>query len=232
MSIRRRLRATRNVGVGALAVVGLIVGISAPVAAAETDSGATNLALAGSASQSSTWSGLSSATADKAIDGNTDGKLENGSVTHTDVSVNPWWQVDLGATHSISAIQVFNRSDCCQDRLGGATVFVSQKPFDTALDPAARAKQPGVTAYSLPAGAWSSQNVPVDASGRYVMVQQSGWSLFSLAEVKVLGGAAADGQGDPAPAVAGVTFTQIIAGVASTLAIGSDRATYAWGANF
>lgn len=57
------------------------------------DAPARNLALDGAASQSSTDYG---GVAANAIDGNTNGVFNKGSVTHTEAEDNPWWQVDLG----------------------------------------------------------------------------------------------------------------------------------------
>jgi hypothetical protein len=39
------------------------------------------------------------------------------------------WQVDLGGTAQISHVNVWHRTDCCQDRLEAAKIFVS------AMDP-------------------------------------------------------------------------------------------------
>ena len=46
----------------------------------------------------------------RAVDGNTDGDYGNNSVTHTETSSNPWWEVDLGRTVHIEKIKVYNRS--------------------------------------------------------------------------------------------------------------------------
>ncbi len=67
-----------------------------------------NLALAGSASQSSTDY---EAPAELAIDGKTSGQFSNKSVTHTANSDNPWWELDLGSEHAIERIVVWNRTD-------------------------------------------------------------------------------------------------------------------------
>ena len=69
-------------------------------------SGTTNLAKDGQATQSSTdYDGP----AELAIDGNTDGKYENKSVTHSAISDNPWWELDLGKTAAVDRITVWNR---------------------------------------------------------------------------------------------------------------------------
>ena len=82
----------------------------------------TNIAEGKNATQSSTGYGCS---ADRAVDGNVDGRLSRGSVTHTAghgstsslsgvsqlVEPNPWWQVDLGSTTSIGTIKVWNQEE-------------------------------------------------------------------------------------------------------------------------
>ncbi len=163
------------------------------VTASATDSatiaapGVTDLALNGSAAQSSTlYSGLTDAS--KAVDGNTDGSFWDGSVSHTNQDANPWWQVDLGGSATVSSIVVWNRTDCCGNRLSDYWVFVSDTPFGPTDTPATLQSR---------AGTWSShQTVPPNpsaaititgAQGRYVRVQLSGTNYLSLAEVQVLG---------------------------------------------
>jgi len=82
----------------------------------------TNLALDKPTSQSQTkYGGVSS----RAVDGNTDGNWGGGSVTHTPENVaNPWWEVDLQGSHEISKINIFGRTDCCQNRLQRMVVTV------------------------------------------------------------------------------------------------------------
>ena len=73
------------------------------------------------ASQSVTaYGGLAS----RAIDGNRNGSWYVGSVTHTDGSSNNWWQVDLGADRSVERIVLYNRTDCCWERLSNFRVSV------------------------------------------------------------------------------------------------------------
>merc|ERR1711871_49792 len=36
-----------------------------------------------------------------------------------------WWQVDLGESTTVNNVELYHRTDCCQDRLGGAVVTVS-----------------------------------------------------------------------------------------------------------
>lgn len=89
-------------------------------ASALTVSATTNLALQGTATQSTTGYNGPAALA---IDGNTSGHHGEGSVSHTgDGDSAPWWMVALGADHEIAIVNVFNRSDCCTDRLRDFTV--------------------------------------------------------------------------------------------------------------
>ncbi len=67
-----------------------------------------NIAPAGTATQSSTdFNGPPQL----AIDGRTDGNFQAGSVTHTAISKDPWWEVDLGSAHPIDSIVIHNRTD-------------------------------------------------------------------------------------------------------------------------
>ena len=72
-------------------------------------SGGENVARKGAARQSST---AFSGPARLAIDGNTNGHYFNAkSTTHTAVSDNPWWEVDLKADRRVDRIVVWNRTD-------------------------------------------------------------------------------------------------------------------------
>ena len=79
-----------------------------------------NIATQGTAKQHST--GFAGPAA-LAIDGNTDGNYEKGSVTHTLTVDNPWWEVDLGDQHAVESVSVWNRTDNgLQNRLRGFTI--------------------------------------------------------------------------------------------------------------
>jgi len=68
-----------------------------------------NLSLKGKATQSTTdFAGP----AELAIDGQTDGRYEQAkSTTHTAISDNPWWEVDLQAQQPIDRVVLWNRTD-------------------------------------------------------------------------------------------------------------------------
>ena len=58
----------------------------------------------------------------KAVDGKTDGIYDDQSCTHTEKKANNWWKVDLQAEYFVSKVIVWNRVDCCSERLAGFTV--------------------------------------------------------------------------------------------------------------
>ena len=98
-----------------------------------------NWAVGRAASQSSTgWGGVAS----RAVDGNTNGNFASNSVTHTAGSEStPWWQLDLGsgiATYGgpIDKIVIYNRTDCCIERLDDFYFVMSDTPITPGLDPA------------------------------------------------------------------------------------------------
>ncbi len=152
-----------------------------------TPGGSADLALNAPATQSSDSYGT---TAARAVDGNTDGVFNDGSVTNTSTDPYSWWQVDLGATTRLDRTAVWNRTDCCTDRLSNYWVFVSATPFDTGLTPVQQAAQPGVwSSHQTSAPAPSSTlSLPAGTRGRYVMVQENTANQnLSLAEVQVVG---------------------------------------------
>jgi hypothetical protein len=60
-------------------------------------------------------------------DGNTDGYFLNQSTTHTKLEYKPWWQVDLGSQKKINKIIIYNRTDCCVNRLSAYRVSISNE---------------------------------------------------------------------------------------------------------
>lgn len=87
-------------------------------------SGGVNVALKGTATQSSvSWDGKP----ELAIDGNTDGdKTKGKSVMHTDgrKNSNPWWLLDLGREAPLQSISIWNRTD---EEFGDRTIGLTVK---------------------------------------------------------------------------------------------------------
>lgn len=75
--------------------------------------------MGGIATQSSTEHG---GIAQHAIDGDTNQIWEydttkKNTLTHTETENNPWWEVQLNAAYSIYQVNVYNREDCCDERI-------------------------------------------------------------------------------------------------------------------
>lgn len=93
------------------------------LAEVEVLSGGRNIARFGKATQSSESNGGS---ADRAIDGRTDGSYGSGTQTHSrENERNPWWEVDLGTERDIESVVVWNRTEgSLGERLNNFTLTV------------------------------------------------------------------------------------------------------------
>ena len=146
-----------------------------------------DLALGKTSTQSSTLPGAPTAAASSAVDGITDGNFFDGSVTATNLDSNAWWQVDLGSSHTVNSVVVWNRTDCCASRLGDYWVFVSNTPFLATDTPATLQFRPGTFASHQTSAPNPSTPIVVGMQGQYVRVQLSSPNYLSLAEVQVFG---------------------------------------------
>ena len=122
-----------------------------------------------------------SSVASLAIDGD---KTGSGSslVTHTLEEEDSWWRIDLGAVYDLTRIDIFNRTNCCNERLDGTKVYVGTTDSYSPLD----YTQVGSTL----TGSLSVQQLDFSASGRYILVSQHdivGPRILSLAEVEAYG---------------------------------------------
>jgi len=134
---------------------------------------ARNLALGGTATQSSNYLGGIPA---RAIDGTTDGLWLDGSTTHTGFELSPWWQVDLGGVMPVGEVALYNRVDCCSERLSNFKMLTSEdgQAWDV-LD--------------YPGTAGARVSFPINKPTRYVKVQLNDTGVtrpLSLAEVEVM----------------------------------------------
>lgn len=128
----------------------------------------------------------------RAVDGNTDGGYFSGSVTHTNGEAQGWWQVDLGSVGALDRVDVWNRTDCCAERLTDFYVLVSDAPFNS-TDLNTSLSQAGVSAYRTAGQGGRPTPIQVGRTGRYVRVQLVGSGVLSLAEVQVWGETGANG---------------------------------------
>ena len=109
-----------------------------------------------------------------------DGEFLNGSTTHTNIEQGAWWQVDLGSKKNINEIIIYNRIDCCANRLSNYQVSISDKAnFST------HTYQQDFHVAPNP-----KTSIKLDAlgkQGRYVRIQLLDKNYLSLSEVQVIG---------------------------------------------
>ena len=145
------------------------------------------------ATQSSTGYG---GTADKAIDGNTDGNYWHYSVTHTlGNTYYDWILIDLESIKAINSITLWNRTDCCSWRLRNVRIMLSTTPFTptTTASGLQNARNISVWEDRAPNDTNGITEIPFNPNGihaRYILIQKTGPSYnysnyLSLAEVQV-----------------------------------------------
>lgn len=114
-----------------------------------------------------------------AVDGNPD------TFQHSGSEKLPWWEVDLGADHKVTRIEIINRKDCCQTRTRKFRVFVTKVPVITYLTPGY------VFEFNKIDGLRAGINIEnLAATGRYVRIWQDNGVIANhmhFAEVKVYG---------------------------------------------
>jgi len=145
----------------------------------------TNLALNKVTEQSTTI--VAGGVSSSAVDGSTSGIFIGGSVSHTTLEDEPWWQVNLGSQATIKRVNIFNLTDCCLDRIRDFYVFVSEPPFDNQSLSQILANDNIDLVYHQGALSSNPVSIPLPSRGRYVRVQLSGTGSVTLAEVQVMG---------------------------------------------
>jgi len=176
--------------------VGKIVRIDLPgkqkmihVAEIQVFSNGSNVALQGVAKQSSTGFG---GEVKRANDGNTDGKYDAGSVTHTEIEDNPWIEIELKEAVAVDSVSIWNRTDNeLQKRLDGFELSILDEQRDLVWKKIFT-KAP-------------SKNVDVEISGLLPVVFASATATFEQAENGKIEQFAVDNaiNGDRTHAVAG-----------------------------
>ncbi len=148
--------------------------------------GGENVALAGSASQSSTR--YANSTADRGNDGNrfSDFYASNpvGAIVHTNANPNEWWQVALAKSYKVQGVTIYNRTDGGAERLSNAWVMVSPTPFPASISTAIADS----TISKVQLGDMTGQYVvsaPVSGTGQYVRVWLSDANYLNVGEVEV-----------------------------------------------
>lgn len=141
-----------------------------------------NLALRRPTGQSSTLSGGDSW---RAVDGNTDAVWANGSLSHTrqiDYTVPAWWEVQLDGLRAISGVVIYNRGDCCVDRLSNYRIFVSQYDLSIPFNSRSNVLLPGHPFRASDLGSYTLWN----GYAQSIRIDIPAGNDLHMAEVKVL----------------------------------------------
>lgn len=138
-----------------------------------------NLALGKPCTQSSRsqWSNSEQG----AVDG-----VKNGSFGFHTGPGPAWWQVDLGASHPLDNVLIFNRTDCCSERARTVQVLLSDNGADFRL-----AYAHDGTVFG---GVVDGRHLTVGLDGakaRYVRLQITSADYFHLDEVEIYGSGSA-----------------------------------------
>ena len=161
-----------------------------------------NIALGSSASQSSTLANPANPNASKAIDGNLATAFGSGSTTHTNPGQGGavFWETSLTSVSSINEISLYNRGDCCLDRLSnfrvsifnGATEVWGQDYFNGS------GNAPSIFSIQEDTGGFigTGDRVRIELIGG-VNNATSGTDVLSLREVEIYGVAVPEPSGLP-----------------------------------
>lgn len=132
--------------------------------------------LVGIATQSSTGSG---GDASRAIDGNTDGNFGAGSVTHTSGTDIPFWEVDLNDVYEVDRVVIWNRTDCCGERLTNFEVLALDGAFGVVYSEILYSGEGEFAPESF------EVVFPAGTNARWISIQPFEEGILSLAEVEV-----------------------------------------------
>ncbi|CAH1272632.1 TNR [Branchiostoma lanceolatum] len=118
--------------------------------------------------------------ASRAVDGNTNTDFgSGGSCTHTAKQATPSWWVDLGQSYMVRRVVIFNRMDCCGDRLNPFNIHIGDSAQVSENPKCGGDHQIDVSQSSISVSCQGMQ-------GRYVGVRLPGSSrVLSLCEVQV-----------------------------------------------
>ncbi|XP_059195109.1 fucolectin-4-like [Centropristis striata] len=137
-----------------------------------------NLALQGKASQSSV---IPKGNANNAVDGNRASYWSEGSCSHTDITMTPWWRLDLGKTHKVFSVNVTNYKDE-PFRLNGAEIRIGDSLENNGNN------NPRCAVISSITGGFTETFECDGMDGRYVNIVVPGRSEYLvLCEVEVHG---------------------------------------------
>ena len=120
--------------------------------------------------------------ASRAVDGNTNPRLQYGSVALTSYLSHPWWKVDLHKNYGIARVVVYNRADpCCGSYLKQFIVSL-QKDDGSQLSASER------TSFENGQLTRAFDWWPPQSSVRYVEISSTASTIMGIAEVQVYSG--------------------------------------------
>ncbi len=132
-----------------------------------------DLALGKNSFQSSTYqNNTNSFGSGRAVDGN------DNTFNHTNRQQGAWWEVDLGSSQNIGEVKIWNRGNCCQNRLSNFDIIVYNQRGGNVIQT--------VTVNGSPSANGTSYNV--NATGRVVRVQLRGNNFLHMDQVSVFAG--------------------------------------------
>ncbi len=121
-----------------------------------------------------------------------DGQFGDGSVMHTGLGLTgtggpswpgQYWAVDLGATYTVDDVILYNRTDCCAQRLEHYNVLAYDPPNSL----------PGdngwviVANHSNDTSLITTLDIPMQVATRYIMIAKTDADYLHMAEVQVMG---------------------------------------------
>lgn len=99
----------------------------------------------------------------------------------------PYLDVDLRSPHTIESIEIFNRTDCCPERLSNFDIFISPKPFTTNVL-ATLLADTTIYDYYFPGTAGSKVITPsLLKTGRFIRLRLRGTNFLQVREIKIYG---------------------------------------------
>ncbi len=141
-----------------------------------------NMAVGAAATQISTYQ---NGTADRAVDGNTDGDFTLGSVTSTLAGWQNYWSANLGQNYPVESVQIWPRTDIGNSGLEPFYVFVSANPIPD-LAPELLLRTAGVRTIRHEGPMQEAWRMPANMVGQYIKVQLEAEGRLMMAEVEAL----------------------------------------------
>ena len=145
-----------------------------------------NLTAGAKASQSSTYG---KGSAEYAIDKNLIGDSPwTANLQHTKKEASPWWKLELKGMAMVEEVKIYNRSNCCMDRLRDFYVFASEYPIDGNLSIGKLTSHPDIAHQYFPGKAGKTASFYFEGiKAKYILVKLANHGELHMSEVEVIG---------------------------------------------